>query len=285
MGKDLSLPNHKKISISIVLFRNDIEELRCVIRCALNSNLVGILYLIDNSPTNDLNILKKIDEERIEYFFQNNNLGFGKAHNIGIQFANKKGYKYHLILNPDIEFGENTLENLFSYMESNINCGMVTPKIFYKNGDLQYLCKKLPTPVELFGKRLPLKLLRENLNKKIELHNFDYNSTMNIPYLSGCFMFCRMKSFEKVGLFDERYFMYMEDLDLTRRFHEKYETIFYPEVSITHGFRSESRKNIKLLFALIVSAIKYFNKYGWFFDKERKNVNKRLLESIIQVNL
>jgi GT2 family glycosyltransferase len=268
------------LSVSLVMYCNDIDELSTAIKSALRSNLVGKVYLIDNSPTDSLKILNELGVDRVVYLFQNNNLGFGRAHNIGIRQSQKEGFIYHLILNPDIEFQGNMLEQLYQYMESNNKCGMVSPKVFYKNGDLQYLCKMLPSAFEMFGKRLPFKSVQDRINKKLELHDFDYNHIMNIPYLSGCFMFCRVSSFEKAGLFDDRYFMYMEDLDLSRSFHKYYETIFYPEVCVTHGFRSESRVNKKLLIALIVSAIKYFNKYGWLFDSERKMINKKLLKRL-----
>lgn len=280
MGEDINIIKVNLISVSLVIYCNKLMELTIAIKCALQSDLVGKIYLIDNSPTDALQVLKELDDNRIVYMFQNANLGFGRAHNVGINLAKQQGYSYHLILNPDIEFEMNVLERLHDYMETNFECGMVTPKIYYKNGDLQYLCKKLPSAFEMFGKRLPIQYLKNKLNKQLELHHFDYNQTMNIPYLSGCFMFCRMEAFKKVGLFDDRYFMYMEDLDLSRRFHEKYETIFYPEVSIIHGFRSESRVNKKLLVALIVSAIKYFNKFGWIFDSKKNQINRDLEKRI-----
>lgn len=279
MAKSLNM-SKKELSVSLVMYCNCKDELTAAIQSTLKSSLVGKIYLIDNSPTDDLKVLKKLDLDRIEYLFKNSNSGFGRAHNVGIKLSRKEGFNYHLILNPDIEFKENVLESLYSYMESNLNCGMTMPKVLYKNGDLQYLCKKIPSAFEMFGKRLPFKFLQTKINKSLELHHFDYNQVLNVPYLSGCFMFCRVSSFEKAGLFDDRYFMYMEDLDLSRSFHRYYETIFYPKVNVYHGYRSESRVNKSLLKALIVSAIKYFSKYGWIFDKERKQMNKRLLESI-----
>ena len=274
----------KELSVSLVMYCNDIVELTTAINSALQSSLVGKIYLIDNSPSDSLKILGKIDTERIEYLFQDKNLGFGRAHNIGIELSQKEEFKYHLILNPDIEFKENILEKLYAYMEGNQKCGMTMPKVLYNNGDLQYLCKKIPSAFEMFGKRLPIKPLQKKINERLELHDFDYKTILNVPYLSGCFMFCRVSCFRKAGLFDDIYFMYMEDLDLSRSFHKHYETIFYPEVSVLHGFRSESRVNKKLLKALIISAIKYFNKYGWIFDSERRKMNNKLLERISKLN-
>lgn len=103
---------------------------------------------------------------------------------------------------------------------------------------------------------------------------------MEVPYLSGCFMFIRTKVLEKVGLFDERFFMYLEDTDLSRRIHKISKTIYYPYVHIYHEYGKGSYKNLKLLKYHIDSAIKYFNKWGWFFDKERDFINKTTLKKL-----
>ena len=96
----------------------------------------------------------------------------------------------------------------------------------------------------------------------------------------GCFMFLRMKAIENVGMFDENIFMYTEDIDLTRRIHNLYKTISWPEVTIIHAHKRGSYKNKKLLKIHIISAIKYFNKWGWIFDKERRNWNHTILKEL-----
>jgi len=103
---------------------------------------------------------------------------------------------------------------------------------------------------------------------------------MEVPYLSGCFMFMRVEVLKKIGLFDERFFMYLEDTDLSRRIHRVSKTIYYPEVSIYHEYGKGSYKNPRLSLYHIKSAFKYFNKYGWFFDKERVRVNTITLKKL-----
>ena len=103
---------------------------------------------------------------------------------------------------------------------------------------------------------------------------------MNVPYLSGCFMFFRISALQDIGLFDERFFMYPEDIDITRRMHEKYLTIFFPEVSIVHAHAAASKTNKRMLKIHIFNMIKYFNKWGWLFDLNRRNINKRVLEEL-----
>ena len=107
---------------------------------------------------------------------------------------------------------------------------------------------------------------------------------MNVPYLSGCFMLLRTSTLEDVGLFDERFFLYPEDIDLTRRIHKKYKTLFYPYVSVIHEYGRGSYKSMKLLYFHIVNMCRYFNKWGWFFDKERKEINARCIAENISTS-
>jgi GT2 family glycosyltransferase len=71
--------------------------------------------------------------------------------------------------------------------------------------------------------------------------------------------------------------MYFEDWDLSRRMHKKYNTIYFPKVSIYHGYESGANKSISLFITFIKSAIRYFNKWGWFVDRERVAINKAAL--------
>ena len=93
-------------------------------------------------------------------------------------------------------------------------------------------------------------------------------------------MLFRIDALKEVGLFDERFFMYPEDIDITRRIHAKWKTLFWPEVSIIHEHQAASRHNIKMLMIHLYNMIKYFNKWGWFFDPLRKKFNQRLINQI-----
>ncbi|MEW6655470.1 MAG: glycosyltransferase family 2 protein [Aquificota bacterium] len=271
------------INVSIVLYQTPKDKVMRAIESCLRSELVLKLYLIDNSPDNRLEKLSRIDK-RIVYIFNNSNRGYGTAHNIAMRKSIEEGVNYHLVLNPDVYFERGVLEELYSFMEKNQDAGLVMPKILYPDGSLQYLCKLLPTPFDLFGRRFlnfgPFKRIVEKRNEIYELRFTGYNKIMEVPYLSGCFMFIRTKVLEKVGLFDERFFMYLEDTDLSRRIHKVSKTIYYPYVHIYHEYGKGSYKNLKLLKYHIDSAIKYFNKWGWFFDKERDRINKKAIEEI-----
>ncbi|MCX6112744.1 MAG: glycosyltransferase family 2 protein [Proteobacteria bacterium] len=266
------------LTVSVVVYNNEKTELQCLIDSVLNSAIKDIKFIIiDNSPTDKLRSLIS-NYPKIDYIFNNRNLGYGAAHNIAIRKYLDRS-KYHLVLNPDIYFKPDVLSSLYEYMEQNNDIGLVMPKVLYKDGAVQYICKLLPTPLTLLFRRFsPFKSLNRRMNYRYELKFTGYNKIMSVPSLSGCFMFIRTDVLKKIGLFDERFFMYLEDVDLSRRIHNKYKTIFYPAVQIYHGHEKGSYKNFNLLKHHLRSAIKYFNKWGWFFDAERKKINKKTID-------
>lgn len=268
------------ITSSVVLYRTKKEELDTIVGCVLNS-CISTLYLIDNSPCRDLeNHVAGYDTNRVVYIFSGRNLGYGAGHNIAIREAMKRDARYHVILNPDILFAPDSIDKLHEFMNLNPDVGQVMPKVVYPTGEIQYLCKLIPTPVDLLFKRfLPAKLCRRRLYK-FRLEFTGYNRAMNIPYLSGCFMFFRVSALKDVGLFDERFFMYPEDIDMTRRMHEKYKTMFYPDTTIIHAHAAASYVSKKMLCVHILNMIKYFNKWGWIFDQKRVQKNRECLERL-----
>ncbi len=275
----MSVSNKYDITASIVLYKNDPKTLGLTIKSFLDTDLNVRLYLIDNSPSDELKDYF-VQDERVEYIFNNENLGFGKAHN-QILLKSPQISNYHLVLNPDVYFEGSILKEIFYFMQKEKSVGLLMPKILYPDGSIQYLCKPLPRPIDLIS-RFIIPFDTES-KKNFELRYFDYNKTANIPYLSGCFMFLRTSVIKEVGGFDENIFMYLEDGDLSRRIHRTYQTLFYPNVVAVHEHNKESFRNLKLLLIHMKSVIYYFNKYGWFFDKERKKINKQVLREVNQL--
>lgn len=273
-----SLKSARDLNVSIVLYKND-QSIQTTVNAVLDSNVNLQLYLIDNSPTDELKYLAS--DPRITYVFNNNNIGYGSGHNVAINKSLEENTRYHLVMNPDINFENNILADIISYMDGSPEVGSLMPKIFYGDGSVQRLCKLLPTPLNLIGRRFLGSLAwAQKKNQQYELQEFDYNSVLNTPSLSGCFMFIRTEVLRVSGLFDPRYFMYLEDYDLNRRIHRTFRTEFYPNVSVVHGYAKESYKNGALMVAHMKSAIKYFNKWGWLIDSERANFNKKVLSEI-----
>jgi hypothetical protein len=252
------------ITASIVTYNTKLEDLKRVIDSFMNCTLNIHLYILDNSPNDSLRkFVAELDNKKISYKFNNKNGGYGWGHNRVLEDI-KANSKYHLILNPDIYFKKNILEKIYNYMEKNKDVGQVMPLVKYPSGEIQYLCKQLPTPKDLFLRKFcPIKSIVEKNDYKYEMRETGYNKIMEVPILSGCFMFLRTDIFTSIGGFDERFFMYLEDFDLTRRMGEKSKTIFFPEVEIVHAHAKESYKNKKMMWIHIKSTIKYFNKWGW----------------------
>ncbi len=263
---------------SIVAFHTSHNDLSRLIDCVMKST-IDKLFIIDNSSNDELRDFVK-DNPRISYI-HSLNLGYGSGHNVAIRKAIDSGSDYHAVLNPDIYWDGAVIEALQDYMDNTPDCGLVMPKIIYPNGDTQYLCKLLPTPMDLIGRRfVPIKSYQERHDYNYELHWTGYDRVMDVPSLSGCFMFMRCSVLKQTGGFDERYFMYAEDLDLCRRIGEVSRTMFFPGVSVVHEYEKGSYKNKKLLNYHIASIIKYFNKWGWFFDKKRKLRNRYCISQL-----
>ncbi|MEL7003068.1 MAG: glycosyltransferase [Bacteroidota bacterium] len=169
------------------------------------------------------------------------------------------------------------MEKLYDFMETDEEIGQLMPKVLDPSGSLQHLCKLLPSPCNLVMRRF-LSFMKKRLaksNYNYEMRFSDYNSVMNVPFLSGCFMFFRTATLKQVGFFDERLFLYTEDTDLTRRMHRYNKTVFFPDAAIYHHHAKGSYKEPKLLWHNIKSTITYFNKWGWMNDTEREIINRR----------
>jgi len=263
------------VSCSIVLYHNKPGQLRPLITAILNSTLVHKLWLVDNSATDELKVLAT--DSRIAYIFNNNNLGYGAGHNIALRKA-AADTKYHIVLNPDVCFSDDTIEYIFAFMEEHPEAGHTMPKVKYPNGSLQYTCKLLPTPADLILRRFVPQAFIKKRMARYELHSSGYSKVMEAPYMHGCFMFFRVEAIKQVGFFDERFFMYPEDIDLTRRIHKYYKTLFLPGVEIIHTHERGSYKSLKLFWIHLINIVRYFNKWGWFFDEERTVVNRKTLQ-------
>lgn len=269
------------LTASIVLYKTQRAQIVDLIQCVVGSKCVARLYLVDNSPDDSLKDLQDMDPS-IEYIFNNANVGYGAAHNVAIRKALESASDYHVVLNPDIRFGGELFASLIGYMDKNPDVVYMLPRVIYPDGRIQRLCKLLPTPFNLIARRfLPKTKWVERLDALYTLREFGYDRIINPPCLSGCFMFLRLSVMSENNiLFDDRYFMYCEDFDLIRRLHRYGRTIYYPEAQIIHDHAQASYHSVKMTIQHIKSACRYFNKYGWFFDKERKQMNRQILREI-----
>jgi len=266
----------------IVTYNTEQEELNRILNCFKKIKLKFKLWISDNSEKDILrNFIENFSDDRIKYIFNNSNKGFGAGHNIVLQKLIEENEKseFHLMINADVFFEENTIEKIIAYMRKNSDIGQIGPKIYESNGEINRSCRLLPTPLNLIFRRFfPVKSIVEKMDYSYEMKWYDYKSIIEVPILSGCFIFVRTDILKDIGVFDERYFMYMEDYDLCRRIGKKYKVVFYPKVNIVHEHGKASYKSRKMMIIHIKSAIKYFNKWGWIFDKERKIKNRKCIQ-------
>lgn len=212
-----------------------------LLACIRNSGCIDTIYIVDNSPAPNQQLV--FEDLPVEYIQTQRNIGYGSGHNIALKKAMELGSDFHFVFNPDISFEDTELQKMISRISDDKEIGQLMPKVINPDWSMQYLCKLLPTPLDLVLRRFaigPLKRLLKARADKFELRFTGYRNEMNVPFLSGCFMLFRVSALQKIGLFDESFFMYGEDIDLTRRMHSKYKTIFFPGAVVIHDHAKES---------------------------------------------
>lgn len=252
-----------KVGAAIVTYNSPLEALDKAVSsfCALD----GIkLVIVDNGSSGYYRTqLKAMCTGRAEIIESPSNIGFGGGHNLAAKHFGS--IDYFAVVNPDIVAPVGSIETMLQYMEEHNDVVLLAPKVLNEDGSLQPQNKRNPTVVDLFIRRF----LPESWFKKRR----DYYSMMDVGYdeicapefISGCFMLFRKNAFDKISGFDERFFLYFEDADITRRIREEGKAIYYPNAVIIHKWARGAHRSKKLMFVMISSAIKYFGKWGWKF--------------------
>jgi GT2 family glycosyltransferase len=262
---------------SIVIYKTDQDEVQRAIDQFLAVPLKTHLCVIDNSPHRSK---LRLDPCKASYHFTGKNLGYGRAHNLALRAAHGRS-KYSLVMNTDIQYSPEAVCRLYEYLQANPAAGLAAPKMLYPDGSLQYVCRLLPTPFNLFLRRfLPGSQWAENANHTYELRFWDHQSHANLPYFQGSFLLVRTELCNHLSGFDERFFMYGEDIDLSRRLNEVSETVYVPTAQVTHEYRRFSNKSIRGTWVGIQNNVRYFNKWGWFFDSKRRRVNAQVMRDL-----
>jgi GT2 family glycosyltransferase len=267
-----------RASCSIVCYLSRHDQVERLLASVTTARPDLLVYLVDNSPTDALRALAARFGAR--YHHLPHNPGYARAHNWALREASTAGSVYHFVLNPDIQIPLDGIGKLLAYMEQHPDVGLLAPRVHYPDGRLQPLCKLLPHPLELLVRRFfPLLHRSSGRQARYELHASGYSRVMDVPALSGCFMLMRVETVVRAGLFDERFFLYFEDVDLSRRIGRIARTVFVPHVAIVHDYARGSYRDWRLLWHHLVSAGRYFNKWGWLRDAERDRVNARTLRA------
>lgn len=269
------------LNVSIVTYLTNSEEVNYVVNQCLSSQVVENIYIIDNSPNNNLKH-DLIFSSKLSYSHNAANPGYGTSHNLAIEKSIATGVIFHLVINADVIFESDLLIKMTEFGQANLDVGLFAPKMFFEDGSLQFSRKLLPNPLNMLFRAFLPRQWRKNVDKTYQLENIDKNAIIDVPYVSGAFMLFRCEVFKKIGLFDERFFMYPEDIDISRRFYTKSRVLYVPQFEVVHKYGGATRKSLKMFLIHIINMIRYFNKWGWFFDYERRSHNNKTLK---QTNL
>ena len=253
------------ISIIIVNYKSKEKLITCLDSIA-KSDLAGLSYetiVVENNSTDDLSDLSY---PNLKIIVSPDNLGMGGGNNLGIK--NSTG-EFILISNPDIVFEPNTISELHKYFKADPSIGLIAPKLINPDGSLQYSCIRFPKIYIPLLRRTSIGHFFPKTLANYSMKGFDHNEIQKVDWLLGaCFMVRRSDIKEK--LFDERYFMYFEDVDLCRQIHKRGQSVvYYPTVKVIHNHarQSASLPWYKALFKdriareHLKSALRYF--YKW----------------------
>jgi len=224
------------------------------------------VYVVDNNSVDGSCAMVQEKFPDVTLIRNDQNLGFSVANNQAIK---KSTGRYVLLLNPDTVIEEDTLIKCIGYMDEHTDSGGLGVKMIDGKGDFLPESKRsLPTPRVAFFKMFGLSRLfpRSRVFSRYHLGYLDKDQTHQIEILCGAFMMLRKSALDEVGLLDEDFFMYGEDIDMSYRLlNAGYKIIYYPETTIIH-YKGESTKkgsmNYVLTFynAMIIFARKHFSK-------------------------
>ena len=171
------------------------------------------------------------------------------------------------VLNTDLSWQKGTFEHLLAWLQQHPQVNLAVPQILDEDGIPQKLCKNHPTVLALLSRRFLPGWLKPNWLKRYDrwyvMADQNYQEVFEAPYLSGCCMLIKSEAYRRSGGFDERYFLYLEDADLTRTFARDGLCVHLPVASVVHGWGRGNYRNLGLMFVNLTSAWHYFRKWGW----------------------
>ena len=256
--------NKLDFTSSIVLFKEDLSELLKTIDCFLKTPLTKKLFLIDNTP--DKQFEGVFNQPEVEYIAVGKNIGFWPGHNLVIKKIQNQS-NYHLILNPDVFFKTSVIPNIIAKLDRHEIVSMIAQKVLFPNGEFQHSCRRYPKLLELLARRFKsIAPLVASLIRRGKYDDKNLKTSFFADYITGCFHLYKTDDFVSLDGFDERFFLYIEDVDICRKI-EKLDKkkLYYPKEEIVHVLKQGSFNQRKLFLIHTSSAIKYFMK--WSFNR------------------
>lgn len=195
------------------------------------------------------------------------NEGFGVAHN---QIIKNTSTKYILVLNPDITILPKSINKMINFLETNSNVGVLGCKLLNIDGSLQYSCRKYPHPLTILLRGLDIGLWFSDTEmfSNYKMADWDHSSIAEVDWITGSCMLLRRDALNDIGLFDEKFFMYFEDVDLCLRMLKNWKVCYFPISQMIHHHLQQSQKLTSIRQKLIhfKSAYLFFKKHGLYFQ-------------------
>lgn len=275
-----------EFDISIVIVNYNVKDFlfQCLksIENSKTALSVETIVIDNNSDDSSVEFLKP-NFPNVNFIALNENIGFGKANNLGF---NQASGKYLLILNPDTLLNEDTLQIMYDFMETHKEVGISGCKVLNGDGTFQMACRRgFPNPWNSFCKLFGLQKLFPK-SKTFASYNQSFRSideTYYVDALIGAFMFCRKEVIDKLGGFDKDFFMYGEDLDLCFRAAKSgWKTAYVHTTSIIH-YKGESTKRssineVKHFYeAMVIYAQKHYSKSGLYLFLLKMGISLRFV--------
>ena len=208
--------------------------------------------------------LQAVENVEIRYIGGHGNIGYGAAQNLAITCVKSD---LHLILNPDVVVKEDALIKGIKAFLSYPSLAMLSPMATNNSGEKQFLCKRFPTVLTLFIRGFLPKIFEGFFRERLDIYEMQDLSetklTEGIPLISGCFMLSDTRYLQSIGGFDESYFLYFEDFDLSIRMASLGTLAYSPNVQIIHFGGNAGKKSLFHIGHFIKSGLRFFNKHGW----------------------
>jgi N-acetylglucosaminyl-diphospho-decaprenol L-rhamnosyltransferase len=227
---------------------------------------INQVIVIDNNST-DNSMLDLYKNDKIIFIKNKENIGFSKACNQGFKMC---GAKYILLLNPDAKLLNSTLNDCFVFMENNNNVDILGCQLLDEHNNITISCSRFPTPKSFFYKSLGLtNIFPKTFTPPDLMIDWDHKESAYVDQVMGAFMFMKKELFEKLGYFDERFFVYFEELDFSKRLAQYGgKTYFNADIKTIHSGHSGHGKINAFRLSLFLKskllyAKKHFSKTGY----------------------
>ncbi len=254
-----------KISASVVTYNNE-NEIKGVLDSLINSSCIDNMdvYVVDNCSVDKTKEIIKKEYPKVKLIESKNNAGYGGGHNQALRVTNAE---YHFVINPDILFEKDLIQHIVDYMDKHEEVVMCIPAVHDMDGELKCPPKRDPKLRYLFARFFPKMGFTKKWLKEYQREEEVKNAKepFEIEICSGSFMAMRKKAAEAIGYFDERYFMYFEDFDISRSIRKKGKIMYLPQFQIIHEGKRAAHHSKAAKKMLTDSMKKYYKKWGWKF--------------------